>query len=438
MFSDKGKTLDKKTRSGLITKVLNMINLGVYDDASLVDIIKERENLPVLTKEDVDFIIEKTNYAATINRTTNDGDYEWRKAMSQIELRISHRLPATSEEKFKAMTRAFLLMLPKTHMRNILANAIMPITENFAQIMAIPVDMKVNKISGNRTTSIKAFNKRQVKSFYKGFMQGLNETLKDWKYGVNTYQAFGQYELKDNEHLYRNEYFQGNLIGKAVNKLTETVGYTLMLGDRPFYAGYYLNKLTELMEMNNTDVPTQEMLDAAKAYADERTFQSANTIFKYVSKIRRLAESPNSKVALASNVAVTSQIPFTLTLSNMAERLIDYTPGLGMLRSWHRYELFKKNPTMENQVKFSMCLGRQLAGLPIGLTLYGLVAAGLITGGAPSSEKERRLRREAGWRQYAFKIGENYVSYEWIQPLSGIIAMTADLHEAVTNPKKCR
>ena len=97
----------KKVKKGLVQKTLEMISLGVYDDAELVDIIKERDGLPVLTSDDIKFIIDKMDYAATLDKSTEKGNYEWRKTISEVEKKMANRLPATSTEKFRAITRVF-------------------------------------------------------------------------------------------------------------------------------------------------------------------------------------------------------------------------------------------------------------------------------------------------------------------------------------------
>ena len=126
------------------------------------------------------------------------------------------------------------MFTPKPYTRNVLSNMVMLVPETLSQIYSVPIDKLIGHFSKKRTSTLKAYDKESMGIFFKGFSDGMVETVKDMKAGVNTYEAFGQYELRDSDHLYRTEYFRGQYIGKLLNNLIQTSGYVLTLGDRPF------------------------------------------------------------------------------------------------------------------------------------------------------------------------------------------------------------
>jgi len=73
--------------------------------------------------------------------------------------------------------------------------------------------------------------------------------------------------------------------------------------------------------------------------------------------------------------------------------------------------------------------GRMMTG--IGFTATGLTfaASGRITGGGPKDFKQRKLLEEAGWRPYSIQLGDNYLSYQRMDPYASMLGIFADMSD---------
>ena len=188
------------------------------------------------------------------------------------------------------------------------------------------------------------------------------------------------------------------------------------------------------MRTGNVTAPTQEMLDVAKKYADERTFQDMDGSYEMFSRIRNPFPKAKSLSKKTANIVGFSTVPFALTPANMIDRAINYTPGIGLVKSGLDYFEWSKDKTnATKQYKFVASFGRQLAGNTLLLPLIALVATGVITGGFPSGGKEKEFLKDSGYRTYAIKTGDRYYSYEWLQPLSTVLAMAADFYNSFSS-----
>lgn len=77
-------------------------------------------------------------------------------------------------------------------------------------------------------------------------------------------------------------------------------------------------------------------------------------------------------------------------------------------------------------------VGRMSLGLSasafIGMASY----QGLITGGGPADERQRKVMEASGWQPYSIRTPEGYVSYERFDPAAGIMGMSADFFEYIS------
>jgi len=69
-------------------------------------------------------------------------------------------------------------------------------------------------------------------------------------------------------------------------------------------------------------------------------------------------------------------------------------------------------------------------GNAVFLGIMGLAKAGAVTGGGPSDPNEKRNLLDTGWKPYAFKVGDQYISLARIEPLGTVLGMAADAVEA--------
>jgi predicted RNA-binding protein len=107
----------------------------------------------------------------------------------------------------------------------------------------------------------------------------------------------------------------------VLNAVDRVTSLGLELGDRPFYQGNYEKYLTQQMKLNKVDVPTQEMIDAAKSYAEERTFQNVSELVKGLQYAKKAVNKVFAAMGIgSSDVGVGDVVlPFVKTPANILE-----------------------------------------------------------------------------------------------------------------------
>jgi hypothetical protein len=83
----------------------------------------------------------------------------------------------------------------------------------------------------------------------------------------------------------------------------------------------------------------------------------------------------------------------------------------------------------EDPVRRAQAHGRAMTGLGLASTAYMMASEGMITGQGPEDHQQRKLLQETGWRPYSLKIGDEYVSYQKLDPFATFFALTGDLHD---------
>jgi len=115
-------------------------------------------------------------------------------------------------------------------------------------------------------------------------------------------------------------------------------------------------------------------------------------------------------------------VPFLRTPANILRYQVQHTPLVGKYAG--EYLAVKQSGDMLRVAEYE---GREMIGA-ITLAVGGsLAAAELITGNMPANPRERARWQTLGIRPRSIKIGDRWVSYNTIEPLSNILAASADL-----------
>lgn len=412
--------LKRAGQKSAFDKLMELINLGAYENQEIVDIIKEKNKLPVLTNEDIANI---QKYVAQANEY-QIYSREWKIAMAKAHKIASDKMPVSIQEKATHLKRLAMLSNPATHGRNVEGNVPLAGTEMISNsLIAAPIDMAVSKIRGTqRTISANPHLITQMK----GFGKGLAETVSDIKHGVNTYRmgdtTTTQYEMPHGR-TFQNQ--NGGIMGTVndfLNTVDMMVSYGLMAGDRPFFEAHYNKRMKEL-EGLGYDMNAEETKADAYAYAIDLVFQNESNMSKAATLIRDgLNHFRLGPFRLGDFV-----IPFAQTPANIADKILDYSPvGIAKAAAELGGAVSGKRPF--NQKLFSQRLARGVTGSGIMAIGYALAAAGCATGGYPDDQDERQALIASGWQPYSFYINGKYYKYQWAQPVAALIAIGADVY----------
>jgi len=155
--------------------------------------------------------------------------------------------------------------------------------------------------------------------------------------------------------------------------------------------------------------PTDSMKNVSSDFARYQTFQNKpGKIAYYFDKLRNVI--PGGKYLM----------PFVRTPANILTYGFERTP-VALLMSDVRNAIKSGGP------KRAEALARMSAGSLLMSSVVPFVLDGTITGAGPADYRERNVLEQTGWQPYSVKIGDKYISYDRLEPISTLIGYSADI-----------
>ena len=393
-----------------------------------------------------------------------------------IYSRIAAEHPHTKWEKFYDVTKTFMLFNPRTHIRNIAANAIsQPVRSATDRVKAaLEIGYQLFDKNYGRTSSLVGGNKTTDKIANDIFENAVRSNLES---NGGKYEESGLSRVQRESPLWKDN----KLIGEQTNKVTQelakkttnvlnaldrvTGGYLnektgivdsmkdfsenqvtgstlenlrrfnyLLLGeieDTPFVKQNFVNSLSNYLAAKNItsidDVP-QEAINLAYDEALKATFKDDNALSNTLSTLKK-------KMGKIGDVI----LPFTKTPANLAMRGFEYSPA-GFVKTFNDFANTKKTNkgTMTNAdiSRFLGDLSKNITGSGMILLGYSLAKSGIITGGYSENENERNWQKLKGYQPNAFHIGNKYYTYDWAQPSSIPLIIGTAIYEGMNKMEK--
>ena len=365
-----------------------------------------------LTPEETQFIMDTMQEVSTME----DG-YNKKVKLAEIQKLMTDKLPPERGAGIKSWMRISMLFNPKTQVRNVAGNAIVAPVNWFGDLVGSAIDTQIAKKTGVRTKGA------SLKSYGKGFKQGLFQSYNDFKKGINTRNIEGnRFEISQGK-----SFNNKTLIGKTLNKVDSLLSFMLDAGDRAFYEAEFTRSINNQMVLNNTTQVTKDMVDIATNEALQRTWQDNNNYTKFVLNIRKGLNAINVKGYGLGDVL----IPFAKTPANLTKALVDYSPA-GLIPAINKGIKLKRSLTNgqytpQIQSDFVNQLGKATAGTMLYVLGMALAKAG-VTSGESDDDKDvaNFLKNTLGVNSYSIKIGDISFTYDWAQPLATPFAVTAN------------
>jgi len=356
--------------------------------------------------------------------------------IAQVNALVQDKLPTNARRMLKAWARNSMLLNAKTMLRNILGNAMMTPQYFVNDLIGSVVDKAIAKKTGVRTTGVYV-----GKETGKAFVKGVFESYDDFRKHINTRNMEGdRFEAgqgSDFKHYKRQQieaarwYKKGGMaLSNALNAMDRLTGFLLDAGDRPFYEMHFVNSINAQLRANKTTEVTAEMIDIATQDALERTWQDNNG---YTRSVKKIVDVLNlgKEYGLGSII-----VPFTKTPANLTKALVEYSP-VGLIKALAvdarklSQSIKSGTPDARLQRKFVNNLAKGISGTIVMAIGYALAAAGVITGGDDDEDKDVAAFKKniMGIAPYSVVIdGESY-SYDWAQPIGGLMAIGADIQQ---------
>ena len=115
-------------------------------------------------------------------------------------------------------------------------------------------------------------------------------------------------------------------------------------------------------------------------------------------------------------------VPFIRTPANILAYTGQHTPGLARYLGQYKEALRSGDELLIAELKGREAIGTMTVGL-VGMTAL----TGNITGNGPVDQRERDIWLRAGNRPMSIRVGDEWISYQALEPLSTIMATVADI-----------
>lgn len=155
--------------------------------------------------------------------------------------------------------------------------------------------------------------------------------------------------------------------------------------------------------------PTDEMFEEAMDYGRYLTFQ------------QKLGPAGQSVSTFTSNFLPGKIIvPFVRTPINLLKFATERSPAAPLLKEF-------RDDFRAGGERRDIAIARMMLGSGLAATMYQAAQDGKITGAVPPDPAKARLMYADGWQPYSVKVGDQWVSYSRLDPLSTTIGVAADM-----------
>lgn len=343
--------------------------------------------------------------------------------LNEIYENAAAQIPGTLKEKWDAWRYFSMLGNAKTHIRNVLGNAVFGRFVDIKRGVGAALELALPK--EQRRKSVLGLGKE-------------SRALLNW--------AKADAKTEDAENLFS---FTGRTGDQASSKMdeyrkifkfkplewiTKKNGKLLEAEDLFFKRSTYASSLAGFLkakgytisDVESGNVPAN-VLTEGRAYSAQEalkaTFNDTNAFSEWVSGLGR-KKTGNQTLDAIKSVAAEGIIPFRKTPANILVRGVEYSPA-GLLKSGYQY--FAKVRT--GKMSASECMDSLSAGLTgTGVYALGALLAGLgiVTGGAISDDEDRE-----GHQPYALEIGDFSVTLDWMAPAAMPFFMGVETQKAL-------
>ena len=396
-----------------------------------------KQGLAVVTEADLNYIAGQMStflYAEGADLEGMPVTTEGKTALQRVYNAQANVVQDSMMGKVNALGYTNMLSGTKTWIKNISSNVLIRPLELASEKIGGAIERKyITKRTGNRTTD--APNRAERAAGREAFTGEIGQTMVDY-FVTHADTGHGSgFDLSHNNRTFNNEWLQA---------YKNIVDFAMQVGDRPFWEQCYTEELAVIKRLGTKipdtqrvdgrevkvlrDMTLEEMKTEAAVRATERVFQEDNNIVSAINGARQ--ESP------MIDLMITSIMPFLKTPTNVASRMMQYSP-IGLARAIIQYGLWdgKRNGGANfDQRKFVMNLGRGLTGTGVAIVGALLASLGAIQPGREDEEdKKLGVIRKAQGRSYStyFKLGDWEIPLDFAQPSSGPLYIGAKIAWAI-------
>lgn len=366
-----------------------------------------------LAKKNVDVTLEFSEWIyKAAAAAEEEGDFQ--KVMDAAYQELGEQIPANWKDRLRSIRMLSMLANPRTHIRNIIGNALFIPAVGLKNKMGALMELGVAK--GERTKTLALTLPKDIRDFSRQDAVHIQDVLTgEAKFSEGT-------KIKQNQEMF----------GKFFKALSDFNSNALEAEDWFFLKGHYRRALGGWMVANGYTVEQMksnpELLEKGRAYAVEEAQKATYRDFNKTAQVLNEASRKGGFVGFMVDAA----LPFKKTPANILRRGIEYSP-VGIVKSltsdmihmkqYLDYQNGKLSVMPEKamspaQVIDHLCAG--LSGTAVMALGFFLAGSGIVTCGM--DDDDDKFDETKGVQKYAVKFslfGEDVTfTMDWAAPMS--------------------
>ena len=434
ILSEAGRTLQAAKLFATLTK----------DDKALTitrQIERLRSKYP-----DVSIKVDQSMIDDVVNAATTKEEYASREALFT---HVWNQIPPTWQEKVDAWRHLAMLGNPKTHMRNIVGNALFVVPRTVSDTIGAGLEKALIKSGAFEKAMANVKNADEIYRTKAGIFRQVEPDIKkaakasfDDKAdmlmsGSSKYIEQARPQGSDVFWTLKNGKRKQTKLGEIVDKLAKANGLALEKEDRKFMGIAYRKAFSDYCFANDIKPSelTDDVLEKVEAYATqqclEATYRNRNDIAKVLSRCRKQLATVNKDDSQAIKagkkiglLVMDSAIPYIKTPANIIAKGIEYSP-VGNLMGI--YKMMKATNPQE--------FLRGIEYLAEGITGTGMMTLGVYLAhsgklnGAIAVEDNKYYKQDIGQQSYALTIGDRSITVDWAVPAALSVLTGVSIYE---------
>ena len=340
------------------------------------------------------------------------------RVLDEIYEDLADQTPNTIAEKLNQWRYLAMLGNPRTHIRNLVGNAIfMP-----AVALKNTIATGIETVHGGEKTKAVVVNKA-----YKDF------AAEDFKNMKEILQGQRKGDIKS-EILGRREAFGNSAIAKPFNKIARWNSNALEAEDLLFLKHHYIRALSMYLQSHNVDLSelrkNGSMLAKAQQYAineaQKATYRDASATATMLNQLVRQNKP--------FGFLIESILPFKKTPINILKRGVEYSP-IGLINGITIQSIKLRNGDITfNEWADSIASG--LSGTSILAIGMFLAKLGILSGAYSDDDDDKDMQKLMGQQEYAINLFGYSYTVDWAAPVVLPLIVGAETMSALDPDKK--
>ena len=334
---------------------------------------------------------------------------------NEVMKELGQQVPQDLLGKLDSWRYFSMLANPKTHIRNIVGNFAMGLTQQFKSKVAGTIE-QVTGQDRTHTSFLEKRNKANI-DFAKNDLKNVSAQL---GIGESKYSN-PKTQIQQNQRV-----FKSDVLEKTLGRLFNLNDKLLEAEDNFGLKNAYVRNLSDYMTANklNPNTITNEQLQQARKIAIEEALRAT---FHQESSLASMLSQLESKNSLTRTL-VGGLVPFKKTPINVAKSGFEYSPaGLAKAIVYDSVQLRKGNINVNEYIDN---ISKGLTGTGIALVGYALAEAGILKA-AGDDDKEDKYKEAMGEQPYSITINGKSFSLDWLAPTGIPLFVGAELNKLV-------